>query len=75
MTSSGTIHVVRGSKWIAILLFICALSLLTATPARAADGCVVDHGGVIDGKVNPVPPAGIEIDGNCTIRNFGVSNH
>src|SRR5207247_7970752 len=31
-------------------------------------------GGVIDGKVNPVPPAGIEIDGNCTIRNFGVSN-
>jgi len=74
MTSSGTIHVGMGSKWIAILFFICALSLLTATPARAADGCVADHGGVINGYVSPVPPARIEIDGNCTIRNFGASN-
>src|SRR6476660_2922707 len=35
MTSSGTIHVSVGCKWIAILLFICFLSLLTATPAAA----------------------------------------
>src|SRR5437667_8575103 len=75
MTSSGTIHVRVGYKWIAILLFTCVLSLLTATPARAqSDGCVSTYGGVIDGKVNPVPPAHIQIDGNCIIRNFPASN-
>ena len=36
MTSSGTIHVSAGCKWIAILLFNCFLSLLTATPRGAA---------------------------------------
>jgi uncharacterized repeat protein (TIGR01451 family) len=35
MTSSGTNHVRAGCKWIAILLFNCFLSLLTATPAAA----------------------------------------
>jgi uncharacterized repeat protein (TIGR01451 family) len=29
---------------------------------------------VIDGFVNPVPPSQINIDGNCTIRNFPASN-
>ena len=36
MTSSGKIHGRVGCKWIAILLFTCFLSLLTATPARGA---------------------------------------
>ena len=35
MTSSGKIHGSAGCKWIAILLFNCFLSLLTATPAAA----------------------------------------
>jgi len=35
MTSRGTIHVKAGCKWIAILLFNCFLSLVTAIPARA----------------------------------------
>src|SRR3989475_10148712 len=75
MTSSGTIHVRAGHSWIAILLFAFAMSLLTATPARAqSDGCVSTYGGVIDGKVNPVPPAHIQFDGNCIIRNFPASN-
>src|SRR2546422_4392869 len=75
MTSSGTIHVSAGHSWIAILLFAFAMSLLTATPARAqSDGCVSTYGGVIDGKVNPVPPAHIQFDGNCIIRNFPASN-
>ncbi|HKY32408.1 MAG TPA: hypothetical protein VJV23_07730 [Candidatus Polarisedimenticolia bacterium] len=31
-------------------------------------------GGLIDGFVNPVPPPNVNIDGNCTIRNFPASN-
>src|SRR5215831_15250483 len=75
MTSSGKIHVRVGYKWIVTLLFACVLSLLSATPARAqSDGCVSTYGGLIDGKVNPVPPAHLQIDGNCIIRNFPPSN-
>src|SRR5215471_18810132 len=76
MTSSGTIHVRVGYSWIKILLFLFALSLLTAVPARAQSvgGCVANFGGVIDGFVNPAPPSQINIDGNCTIRNFPASN-
>src|SRR5256712_3280561 len=75
MTTSRKIHVKLGYKWIVTLLFAFAMSLLTATPARAqSDGCVANFGGVIDGKVNPVPPAHIDIDGNCIIRNFPASN-
>ncbi len=75
MTSIGKIHVRVSYKWIAILLFTCGLSLLTANPAQAqSDGCVSTYGGLIDGYVNPVPPAHVQIDGNCTIRNFPASN-
>src|SRR5215813_9132325 len=76
MTSSGTIHVRVGNSWIGILLFAFAFLLLTATPAQAQGGvdCVADRGGVIDGFVNPVPPSQINIDGNCTIKNFPATN-
>ena len=75
MTAIGTIHLRVGYKWIGILLFTCVLSLLTSTPAQAqSDGCVSTYHGVIDGKVNPVPPAHIQFDGNCIIRNFPASN-
>src|SRR5690348_8100170 len=76
MTSSSTnIANPRGS-WIRILLFALGLLLLSAVPSRAQSvgGCVANFGGVIDGFVNPVPPSQINIDGNCTIRNFPVSN-
>src|SRR6266851_657723 len=65
----------RGS-WIKILLFPFALLLLSAVPARSQSvgGCVANFGGVIDGFVTPVPPSQINIDGNCTIRNFPASN-
>lgn len=56
-----------------LLLTALVLSLLAAAPVRA-DDCVADRGGVIDGFVDPVPPAQIQIDGNCTIRNFPASN-
>src|SRR5437773_4775027 len=75
MTSSGKIHLRVGFSWIGILLFTCVLSLLSATPARAqSDGCVSSYGGVIDGKVIPVTPTHIDIDGNCIIRNLPASN-
>ena len=73
MTSSGTNNVKVGNSWITILLFAFALSMLIATPAWA-DDCVADRGGVIDGFVNPVAPSQIQIDGNCTIKNFTASN-
>src|SRR6185436_7681142 len=57
-----------------ILLVAFALAALSAAPAWAID-CVADAGGVIDGFVNyPVPPSQINIDGNCTIRNYPASN-
>jgi uncharacterized repeat protein (TIGR01451 family) len=76
MTSSNTNNARPRGSWIKILLFPFALLLLTAVPARAQSlgGCVANFGGVIDGFVNPVPPSQINIDGNCTIRNFPASN-
>src|SRR5213593_5148246 len=73
MTSNDTNNAKPRSSWITILLFPLALLLLSALPAHA-DNCVADWGGVIDGYVNPVPPAQVNIDGNCTFRNFPASN-
>src|SRR5262245_54176 len=68
------INKVRPSgSWIKFLLFPLALLLLSAVPAHA-DNCVADWGGVIDGYVTPVPPSQVQIDGNCTFRNFPASN-
>src|SRR2546425_9293533 len=76
MTSSDTNNARPRGSWIKILLFAFGLLLLSAVPARAQSvgGCVANFGGVIDGFVNPVPPPQINIDGNCTIRNFPASN-
>jgi uncharacterized repeat protein (TIGR01451 family) len=72
MTSSGTNNVMGHSR-MGILLLAFAILLLTAGPALA-DDCVADLGGVLDGFVNPVAPSQIQVDGNCTIRNFPLSN-
>src|SRR5215472_4199934 len=76
MTSPNTNNTRPLGSWIKILLFPFALLLLTAVPAQAQSvgGCVVNFGGVIDGFVNPVPPSQINIDGDCTIKNFPASN-
>ena len=73
MTSSGARTLRVGGSGIGVLLFTFALSLLTAAPAQAED-CVADLGGVLDGSVNPLPPSQIQIDGNCTIRNFPATS-
>ncbi|HXH39464.1 MAG TPA: hypothetical protein VNN08_12615, partial [Thermoanaerobaculia bacterium] len=76
MSSSNTNNAKPRGRWIKILLFAFGLLLLSAVPARgqSVGGCVANFGGVIDGFVNPVPPSQINIDGNCTIRNFPASN-
>ena len=76
MTSKDTNNARPRGSWIKILLFPLVLLLLSAVPARgqSVGGCVANFGGVIDGFVNPVPPSQINIDGNCTIRNFPASN-
>ncbi len=76
MTTSDTNNARPRGSWIKILLFGFAMLLLSAASAQAQStvNCVADSGGVIDGFVNPVPPSQINIDGNCTIRNFPASN-
>ena len=74
MISNDINNVRPRGRWIKILLFPLALLLLTAVPAHAGIDCVADFAGVIDGYVNPVPPAQVDIDGNCTFRNFPASN-
>ena len=73
MISSGTNNLKVAHKWMGILLFAVAMLLMTPFPAQA-DDCVADLGGVLDGFVTPTPPSQIQIDGNCTIRNFPASN-
>ena len=73
MISRRTNNEKVGGSWMGILLFVLALLFVSAVPARA-DNCVADWGGVIDGNVTPVPPSQIQIDGNCTFRNYPVSN-
>src|ERR1051326_351165 len=75
MTSPNTNNARRPCNRIAILLFPFALLLLTALPAHAADNCPSpQNNGVIDGFVNPVPPAQINIVNSCIIKNFPASN-
>ena len=63
-----------GRNAILLLLSLFAVLVGASSEALALD-CVADAGGVIDGFVNyPVPPAQINIDGNCTIRNYPASN-
>lgn len=52
------------------LALLFGLLMGTSTQALA---CLA-YGGLIDGNVNPVPPSQVQIDGNCTIRNFPASN-
>jgi len=73
MTVSGKNDVKTGYSWTKILLLPFALLLLSAIPAWA-DDCVGTYGGVIDGNVVNPAPSQIQIDGNCTIKNFIGTN-
>jgi uncharacterized repeat protein (TIGR01451 family) len=57
-------------KAFVLLLFCLAFSVAGSSEALACQA----FGGLIDGFVNPVPPPQIQIDSDCTIRNFPASN-
>jgi uncharacterized repeat protein (TIGR01451 family)/fimbrial isopeptide formation D2 family protein len=69
MIASDAIGVRAGKCRIGILLFTLALSLLAAAPTRAED-CSDYPGGVLDGFAGTVAPSQLNIDQNCTIRNY-----
>jgi large repetitive protein len=54
-------------------LAAAVLLMLTALPALAVNCSDAPYFGVIDGNFVP-PPSQIQIDGNCTVRNFPASN-
>src|SRR5262245_4717516 len=62
----------------AAFLSLALLALLSGASSDAqaqSIDCVGDAGGIVDGFVNyPVPPSQINIDGQCTIRNYPASN-
>ncbi len=74
MVSSDTHQARGGGRWLRVLPLVLVLALSATAPAWAIN-CVANAGGIIDGFVNyPVPPPQINIDGNCTIRNYPASN-
>jgi uncharacterized repeat protein (TIGR01451 family) len=70
MTFSDSIGAKAGGRKTIFLLLFFALLMGASSDALACQA----FGGLIDGFVNPVPPAQVQIDGNCTIRNFPASN-
>jgi len=62
-----------GEARIAILLLAFALSLGSASSARA-ENCSDYPGGIIDGFTGTIAPSQLQIDRNCTIRNYPASN-
>ena len=58
-----------GNRWNCIPLLLFALLALSAFPALAED-CSQYPGGVLDGATGGIAPANINVDRNCTIRNF-----
>lgn len=67
------IHARTGSRQISLLLLASVLLLGTASSAQA-ENCSDYPGGVLDGFAGGIAPSQIQIDQNCTIRNFPGSN-
>ena len=73
MIRRDQISVRAGGSRISILLLTFVLLLGAAFSAQAQD-CSDYPGGVIDGFAGTPAPAQLQIDRNCTIRNFPASN-
>lgn len=58
----------RGYRLLALLF------LLGAAFSAEAQDCSDYPGGVIDGATGAIPPSQLQIDRNCTIRNYPASN-
>ncbi len=67
--------IVRVLRGIGMRLLAVALLAFAAIPAQAqAVDCSTFPNATLDGFVDPNPPSNINIDTNCTVRNFPASN-
>ena len=71
MVSNDSIGAKAAGRKATFLLLLFFALLIGASPDALA--CQA-FGGVIDGFVDPAPPSQIQIDSDCTIRNFPASN-
>ncbi|MDH3418709.1 MAG: hypothetical protein OEM78_04500, partial [Gammaproteobacteria bacterium] len=71
MTTTSSINALLGRRWISIPLALMLLTL-ASLPAQAQD--CSDFGGVLDGAAGDIAPSQLQIDQNCTIRNYPASN-
>jgi len=71
MSSADTFN--AADSWINIRLLVFVLLLLMAFPALADNCSDPPYNGVIDGNVLAAPSQ-IQIDTNCTVRNFPASD-
>ncbi|MGD8745911.1 MAG: SdrD B-like domain-containing protein, partial [Gammaproteobacteria bacterium] len=73
MTNTTDIdHRPAGGSFV-LRLFACLVLMLSAQTALAED-CSDYPGGIIDGAEGTPAPSQLQIDRNCTIRNFPASN-
>jgi uncharacterized repeat protein (TIGR01451 family)/fimbrial isopeptide formation D2 family protein len=63
--------VVSNRSWIGMLVFAW---LAFAASAAQAEDCSDYPGGVLDGFAGDIAPSQLQVDRNCTIRNFPASN-
>ena len=73
MTTSNTIGARAGGGRTARWLLACVL-LLGASFAARAENCSDYPGGIIDGFAGTPAPSQLQVDRNCTIRNYPASN-
>ncbi|KPJ79085.1 MAG: hypothetical protein AMJ58_12925, partial [Gammaproteobacteria bacterium SG8_30] len=73
MTCGETNDVTRRGSWIWLQLAAFALLLGSAFPALAVNCSDAPYFGLIDGDV-VAAPSQIQIDRNCTVRNFPAGN-
>ncbi len=67
--------IVRVVRSIGIRLLALVLLAFAAVPAQAqAVDCSTFPNATLDGFVTPTPPSNINIDVNCTVRNFPAGN-
>lgn len=73
MTADRKIQDMTGRAGMTLRLCVAFLLILAAQAASAED-CSQYPNGVIDGATGTPPPGQIQIDRNCTIRNYPASN-
>ena len=64
----------RRGRAAALRWLLAAVLLLGAASRAFALDCGAPAPAIIDGFVTPTPPSQIQVQGNCTVRNFPASN-